>query len=79
MDIPDRVDSRQMCFRQGKACIWMTDDAAEIVTELPNGVVMRRCLADDTVVRTWPDGRVERYRKGDPEDLEYPYIPPPNG
>ena len=79
MDIPDRVDSRQMCFQQGKAYVWMTDDDAEIVSELPNGVVMRLCLADDTVVRTWPDGRVDQYRKGAPEDLEYPYIPPPTG
>ena len=79
MDIPDRVDSRQMCFQQGKAYVWMTDDDAEIITELPNGVVMRLRRADDTVVRTWPDGRVDQYRKGDPEDLEYPYVPPPNG
>ena len=79
MDIPDRVDSRQMCFQQGKAYVWMTDDDAEIVSELPNGVVMRLCLADDTVVRTWPDGRVDQYQQGDPEDLEYPYIPPPSG
>ena len=76
MNIPDEVDSRRMCFLQGKACIWMTEDGTEIVTEFPNGVVTRLRVADDAIVRTWPDGRVDKYQKGSPEDREFPHIPP---
>ena len=52
MDTSEPVDSRRMCFQQGKAYVYLSDDDAEVVTEMPNGVVARHRLADHTVVRT---------------------------
>ena len=70
-------DWRQICFDQGKPCVYMPEDnKSVVVTEWPNGVVEVKTIADHKIVRTWPDGRVERYRKGDPEDV-YPYIADP--
>ena len=71
------IDSRKMCFQQGKAFVWMPDPDSEVViTEWPNGVIDTHRLSDSTVSRAWPDGRVEHYREGEPEDREAPYLPP---
>ena len=71
-------DWRQICFEQGKPCVYMPEDDDDVViTEWPNGVVEVMTIADHSIVRTWPDGRFERYRKGDPKDREYPYIREP--
>ncbi len=69
-------DARKMCFEQGKSFIYMDEDPDIIITEEPNGVVERLKLSTKMIERTWPDGRVEHFRKGDPQSLEYPYIPP---
>ena len=73
-----RTDARRMCFEQGKAFVYMPrDDDSRVITEWPNGVIEDHLLADDTVTRRWPDGRVEHLRAGDLATLECPYIPPP--
>ncbi len=68
-------DARKMCFDQGKAFIYMDEDPDIIITEEVNGVVDRHKLSTQTIERTWPDGRVERFRDDDPRALECPYIP----
>lgn len=45
-----------------------------IVAEEPNGVIERSALGSDLVTRTWPDGTVQQFRRGDPEYLKYPHI-----
>ena len=49
-----------MCFSQGKACVYMSDDHSRIVTEWPNGGVDELVVADKSRTRKWPDGRIER-------------------
>ncbi len=70
------LDARKMCFEQGKTCVYMGKNPDIIIMEEPNGVVERFKRSTKMIERTWPDGRVEHFRKGDPRDLEYPYIPP---
>ena len=69
----DIRDSREMCFSQGKACVYMSDDQSRIVTEWPNGVVDELLLADKSRTRKWTDGRVERLGAGDPDGKTYPH------
>ena len=80
-DLPEtstKTDSRRMCFEQGKAFVYMPpDDDSRVITEWPNGVIEDHLLADDTITRTWPDGRVERFHADDPAAKECPYIAPP--
>lgn len=69
-------DGRRMCFEQGKAFVYMpSSDSEFIIIEEPNGVVRKLRLSDRTITRTWPDGRVDQFREGDPEDLKPSYIP----
>ena len=71
------MDSRRICFEQGKAFVYMPDEDGDvIIAEEPNGVVEHRRISDGMITRTWPDGRVDHFRRGDPQDLEFPYIPP---
>lgn len=67
-------DSREMCFAQGKACVYRNGDETRIVTEWPNGVVDELLLADKSRTRRWPDGRVEQFEPGDPTGNKYPHI-----
>ena len=54
---PDSEDSREMCFEQGKPCIYEPEEElGVIVTEWPNGVVDRYTLATGARIRRWPDG-----------------------
>lgn len=69
----DSRDSREMCFLQGKACVYMSDDRSRIITEWPNSVVDELLLADKSRTRNWPDGSVERFEPGDPAGKTYPY------
>ena len=58
--MPAVEDNREMCFEQGKACVYEAEDDPEtIVTEWPNGVTERSCTRTGTKTRTWPDGLVE--------------------
>ena len=69
------MDSRRMCFEQGKAFVYMpSEDGDAIIPEEPNGVVEHRRISDGTVTRTWPDGPVDHFRRGDPDDRAYPSI-----
>ena len=69
------MDSRRMCFEQGKAFVFMpSEDGDVIIAEEPNGAVEHRQISDGAVNRIWPDGRVDHFRRGDPDDLAYPYI-----
>ena len=64
------MDSRRICFERGKAFVFMPDEDSDlIIAEDPNGVVEHGRISDATVTRIWPDGRVDHFRRGDPEDL----------
>ena len=70
------MDSRKLCFSQGKPCIYESDaDPHVLVTEWPNGVRQHHDTITRTVVRFWPDGRTETFAAGSAEDRRYPYIP----
>ncbi len=70
------TDSRQMCFRQGKAFVHMpAHDRSRVVTEWPNGVVDHYLIADKTIMRTWPDGHTQHFAPGDPAGKKYPQHP----
>ncbi len=72
-----KTDSRRMCFEQGKAFVYMPpDDDSRVITEWPNGVIEDHLLADDTITRKWPDGRVEHLHANDPAVKECPYVAP---
>ena len=49
--VPDSdMDSRRMCFEQGKAFVYMPDEDGDvIIAEEPNGVVEHRRISDGTV------------------------------
>ncbi len=58
--VPAVEDSRQMCFQQGKPCIYASpDDPGVIITEWPNGTVDHKELATNTRTRRWPDGTIQ--------------------
>ncbi len=53
-------DNRQICFEQGKPCIYQDEhDPDQIITEWPNGVIDTKKLQTGTTVRRWPDGETE--------------------
>ena len=53
-------DNRDICFEQGKPCVYQDEDQPDhIITEWPNGVVDTKDLATGNVIRVWPDGRSE--------------------
>ena len=71
---PD-IDSREVCFSQGKPCIYESEtDPKFLVTEWPNGVIQHEDTLTQTVVRSWPDGRKETFTAGSTEDRRYPHI-----
>ena len=68
-------DGREMCFRQGKPCVYQSEtDENTIITEWPNGVVEHMNIRTKTVTRTWPNGSTETFPTGSPEDREYPHL-----
>ena len=74
--VPAVEDNRQMCFEQGKACVYEPDDERGIiVTEWPNGVVDRTCLRTKTTTRRWPDGSEET--GSEDGEWEFPHWPRP--
>ena len=67
-------DNRQMCFEQGKACVYMPDEEGGIIlTEWPNGTVDSHDLGAETTTRRWPDGAQET--RSDREPFGYPHWP----
>ena len=73
------TDSRRMCFEQGKAFVYMPPgDDSRVITEWPNGVIEQHVLANGTITRKWPDGRVEHFRAIDPAAKECPYVASPS-
>ena len=72
--VPDTEDNREICFEQGKACVYEPEDEPGIiVTEWPNGVVDRHHIEEKTRIRHWPDGTTENRHEDDP--VEYPVWP----
>ena len=58
--VPEVEDSREICFQQGKPCVYEPEEEpGTIVTEWPNGVIDRKCLEANTRTRRWPDGTIE--------------------
>ena len=56
--IPAVEDSRAMCFRQGKACVFATEeDGRIIITEPPGGEVERQDTGTGQVVDSGPTAR----------------------
>ena len=69
------IDNRELCFSQGKPCIYLCEDDDDIlVTEWPNGVTERKSRTTHEVVRTWPDGQVDRFAAGSTDDRRFPHI-----
>lgn len=74
-DTPDyySTDSRRMCFDQGKPFVYMPGEDSEVViTEWPNGVVDEFRIDDESMTRSWPDGRHEAYT---PKQAKTPTVP----
>lgn len=65
-------DNTEICFQQGKPCVFMAPDAPpRIITKWPNGVTDTRDIATNTIVRQWPDGTSEKLA----EDWGFPHWP----
>lgn len=72
-----QTDSREMCFSQGKAFVYMpSDDHSRVITEWPNGIIEEYVIADESITRKWPDGRVQHFRNADAAAKERPYTRP---
>ena len=55
--VPESEDNREICFEQGKPCVFQPDaEPGIMVTEWPNGVIDRWWPETDTRTRQWPDG-----------------------
>ena len=68
-------EMRRVCFGQGKACVYMRDDAPGVVfTEWPNGVVDELRVEDDRVTRKWPDGHREQFDASAQRAHSYPHL-----
>ena len=69
------IDNRELCFSQGKPCIYLSETDNDIlVTEWPNGVTEHKSRREKTVIRTWPDGRIERFAAGSAADGQFPHM-----
>ena len=77
MIMPVTEDARQMCFAQGKSCVYASDDDRFIISETPAGVVDRHELQTGQVTRSWPDGTEETFPANSPRHREYPAWPRP--
>ena len=68
-------DARRMCFAQGKDYVHMLFPGNEfVITEEPDGTVRNRHIQEGTITRELPDGRVDDFRAGDPQDMEPSYL-----
>ena len=69
------IDNRELCFSQGKPCIYLSETDDDIlVTEWPNGVTEHKSRTNQTIVRTWPNGRIDRFAAGSAEDERFPHV-----
>ena len=67
---PRRESNREICFSQGKPCVYQPEDDPEVIrTEWPNGTVDEVDFARNTRKRRWPDGATETRTA----DTEFPY------
>ena len=74
-DLGPDDDGREMCFSQGKPCVYQSEtDPNKIITEWPNGVVEELDLTTEIVIRTWPDKTTETFPRNSPENARYPHI-----
>ncbi len=74
---PRRESNREICFSQGKPCVYQPEDDPEVIrTEWPNGTVDEVDFARNTRKRRWPDGATET-RTADTE-FPCPLWPRPN-
>ncbi len=72
--VPEVEDNREICFEQGKPCVYAPDDEPGIImTEWPNSVIDRWCLETNTETRHWPDGTTETVPGNTP--LPFPHWP----
>ncbi len=68
-------DGREMCFGQGKPCVYESEtDENTIITEWPNGVVERLDGSTNMVTRTWPDGTTETFSGDSSQNKTYPHV-----
>ena len=68
-------DGREMCFSQGKPCVYQSEtDEDTIITEWPNGVVERLDGSTNMVTRTWPDGTTETFPGDSIQNRTYPHV-----
>ena len=75
-EVSSEQDSRELCFKQGKPCIYQSDDDEHvIITEWPNGVSERQDTRTNQVTRFWPDGYRETFAVDSPRDRAYPHVP----
>ena len=73
-------DGREMCFSQGKPCVYESEsDPNVIITEWPNGVIEKLNVPSMTVTRTWPNGSTETFPENSAENERYPHIPEADG
>ena len=74
-DLRPDDDGREMCFSQGKPCVYESEtDPNKIITEWPNGVVEELDLTTEMVIRTWPDTTTETFPRDSPENARYPHV-----
>lgn len=67
------TDSRRMCFDQGKPFVHMPSEESEVViTEWPNGVIDEFRIDDESMTRSWPDGRHQRFTS---QQAKTPLVP----
>ena len=69
--MPVTEDAREMCFAQGKSCVYASDEDRFIISETPAGVMDRHELATGQVTRVWPDGTEETFPADNPKHHEY--------
>lgn len=75
---PEIEDNREVCFEQGKPCIYEPEEEhGVIVTEWPNGVVDRYTVATGTRTRCWPDGTEDT--QSEAAAVTFPHWPRPKG
>ena len=67
---PQRESNREICFSQGKPCVYRPEDKPDVVrTEWPNGTVDEVDFTRNARMRRWPDGATETRTA----DTEFPY------
>ena len=72
--VPEIEDSREICFEQGKPCVYEPDnEPGIIVTEWPNGIIDRWDEKTDTETRHCPDDTTETVPENTPAPCPDPH------